>query len=239
MKDKFGRTYTKATLQDGRIRLTVPGFMIAIADTQDDALRIVESQPPSAELYLTPTVLRGRSIQSFAGVIEYDFENSTVGEDAELKLVCSISDAKEYFTQEIFKAYTKRMKEIFDLYPRHESDGWAIKRMQSAMWLALDSAGKAAAIASYSSPLCQYRMLIAESYPTVDFAENPELVLASGIDELATKVFTNGAIFEQYYGEVTGYKTQLIRDLNECETAEDFLGLDIEFSAIKTLQERV
>ena len=246
MKDKFGRTYTVSTLSDGRKKYKVNGSFELILSADEDALARIESMPPSASEYEQPDAMRGRDISQFSGIIDYDFKNSDVGEQAEIILACDVAHAKDFFRAEIFKGYKARMKEIFDLYPTYEPQGWFKKDKQAESWLTMyftnDTEGMAAAIALAATPIktqdpvrCKHRMLFREAAPnrvaTVD--DIP------AITELAVKIMLNGEFFEEYYGDVSWHKTSLVRELAECETAEDFLALDVEFSAVKTLSERL
>jgi hypothetical protein len=96
----------------------------------------------------------------------------------------------------------------------------------------MDNTARDAAMATYPDPLCQFRMLFAESHPTTT------TLVRDQVTELASKIYQNGYVFEQYYGEITGYKTDLIRNLNEAESVEDIINLDIAFSAIPSLTSR-
>lgn len=227
MIDKYGRSITHEEI-GGKHHYIVSGKFTIVSDSEDGALAKIEAILPDVSEYESQEC----DFSKYQDIFDKDFEGSTYGGQLKAKFKGDLVSASDAMRNLIFRMYERRMEEVFLLYPNYEPLGWPIKRIQAAMWLALDDSGKDAAMATYASPLCQYRILFAEANPVSSLAK-------ANIDDLANKIFANGYVFEQYYGEITGYKTELLRQLSEAESVSGILAIDIDFNAIKSLAEHI
>lgn len=236
MKDKYGReiNFINGVYSCGGISIT--------AESEEKAIIQFNSMRPELP---SLEILRGRDISEFEGILDYQNKNTNT---PNIVLISSVQKAREFFSELIFKNYEKRMKEVFDMYPKYESVGWFRKSLQAERWLNMaltgDNAGMAEAILSASLPIrsvsiprCLYRMIFREAIPNRLPQVTNEDIMA--ITELSIKIMINGELFEEYYGDISGYKTQLIREVNIAETVEQFLNLDVEFSQVNSLLSRV
>lgn len=175
----------------------------------------------------------------YLSILAYDWESRTVNGDlVEIGIkLREGADAIGFIRSLIFSKYDERMNEVYALYPQMEQRGWTRKYMQAAQWYALalanDTAGMDAVINSFNTMAGQFAMLLNETFPMTTpatTAQDRQL-----ITDLAGQIVANGFIFETYYGKCSGWKTDRVRELLQCVTAQDYLSLDISFSQVPSL----
>jgi hypothetical protein len=127
-------------------------------------------------------------------------------------------DVWEFSTEakvkELFAAYDKEIGKLMAYYPYYEPDGWGIKLPEARKWLALDSAGKDAAINTEEYAAIAWEALHNKTSFTATTANK------QAIDELAQKIIANSIAFKKIYGILTGRKSKLQSEIQALRTEE-------------------
>jgi hypothetical protein len=130
----------------------------------------------------------------------------------------SVAKIKNRLLTKLFDLTDKRIAEIMVLYPKYEPDTWKEKADLAERWLALNDAGKTAALTDVS-----FVMIFTEAVGTV----RPSVEHVAEITSLCTKIKVNRLIFGAYSGMVLKYKTTLQNAIQQSNNAAALLALDI------------
>jgi hypothetical protein len=142
-----------------------------------------------------------------------------------LKFAVSLDHAKEFLRREVWAEYDNALQFVFQKYPEAEREGWPLKWVQAVDWLQTPPADKPALIESLASPLCVFRILLREAVPDRELTSGD----VSLVDELCMLIIQNGAIFQDIYGRMTGYKTIQMRLVDTLSSVGDVNAFTLNF----------
>jgi hypothetical protein len=144
--------------------------------------------------------------------------------------VFDATQAISSLVKELFAAYDKEIGKLMAYYPFYEPDGWGIKLPEARKWLALDSAGKDAAINTEEFAAIAWEALHNKTSFTATTANK------QAIDELAQKIIANSIAFKKIYGVLTGRKSKIQAEIQALKTEADLNAYVIQLPTFEQIR---